>query len=163
MQVIGFYQNLISCISHRHLLIQETSYSFVEGLLSILFSSFTTGIQKGKLPAENPEKGPSSSQEGHKRRRTSQDGYADTSLQSQLTEVLERNSQMLTEQLEAQNVNNQLDREQRKDQANGLLGVLNKVADALARIADKLQPVYRLMLNSDERYDSRLLICRTHS
>lgn len=91
-------------------------------------------MSKGKQPAENPEKGPSS-----KRRRMSQDNsYADTSLQSQLIEVLERNSRMLAAQLEAQNVNNQLDREQRKDQTNGLLSVLSKVADALGRIADKL-------------------------
>lgn len=95
-------------------------------------------MRKGEQPAENPEKGPSASQEGHKRRRTSQDEHADTSLQSQLIELLERNSRMLTSQLEAQNVNNQLDREQRKEQVDGLLAVLSKVADALGRIADKL-------------------------
>jgi len=106
--------------------------------MPVLRRDISTGIQKGKVPAENPEKGPSSSQEGQKRRRTSQDGDADTTMQNQLIEVLERNSRMLKAQLEAQNVNNQLDREQRKDHADGLLSVLNKVADALGRIADKL-------------------------
>ncbi|PKU74481.1 hypothetical protein MA16_Dca003684 [Dendrobium catenatum] len=52
--------------------------------------------------------------------------------------MLDRNNRMLATQLESQNINTQLDREQRKDQVNGLLGVLNKLADALGRIADKL-------------------------
>ncbi|XP_020246049.1 trihelix transcription factor ASR3-like [Asparagus officinalis] len=97
-----------------------------------------SGTHKGKQPSEIPEKGPSSSQEAHKRRRTSQEGYTETNLQSQLIEVLDRNSRMLAAQLEAQNASNQLDREQRKGQSDGLLGVLSKVADALGRIADKL-------------------------
>jgi hypothetical protein len=45
---------------------------------------------------------------------------------------------MVAAQLEAQNINCQLDREQRKDQVSSLLGVLGKVADALYRIADKM-------------------------
>lgn len=52
--------------------------------------------------------------------------------------VLEKNGKMLTAQLEAQNNNFALDREQRKDNADNLVAVLNKLADALARIADKL-------------------------
>ncbi|KAM0936006.1 putative transcription factor MYB family [Dioscorea sansibarensis] len=91
--------------------------------------------------AENPEKG-SSSREGQKRRRVSPEGSGggsgDTNLQHQLIEILERNSRMLTAQLEAQNMNYQLDRDQRKDQADSLLGVLGKLADAIGRIADKL-------------------------
>lgn len=90
---------------------------------------------------ENPEKG-SSSREGQKRRRVSPEesggGSGDTNLQHQLIEILERNSRMLTAQLEAQNMNYQLDRDQRKDQADSLLGVLGKLADAIGRIADKL-------------------------
>lgn len=46
---------------------------------------------------------------------------------------------MLSAQLEAQNINFQLDREQRKDHAIHLVAVLDKLADALGRIADKLQ------------------------
>ncbi|XP_019708292.2 trihelix transcription factor ASR3 [Elaeis guineensis] len=95
------------------------------------------GMTKDKQPADNIENG-SPSQEGQKRRRTSQDGAGDINLQSQLIEVLERNSRMLTAQLEAQNINCQLDRDQRKDQTNSLLSVLGKLADALGRIADKL-------------------------
>ncbi|KAJ0988736.1 hypothetical protein J5N97_007092 [Dioscorea zingiberensis] len=94
--------------------------------------------------ADNPEKG-SSSREGHKRRRTSPEesgggggGGDTTNMQHQLIEILERNSRMLTAQLEAQNMNCQLDRDQRKDQADSLLGVLGKLADAIGRIADKL-------------------------
>ncbi|KAG6476930.1 hypothetical protein ZIOFF_066178 [Zingiber officinale] len=58
--------------------------------------------------------------------------------QGRLIEVLERNSRMLTAQLEAQNLNCQLDRDLRKDQAKSLLDVLGKLADALGKIADKL-------------------------
>lgn len=59
-------------------------------------------------------------------------------MQYQLIDVLERNGKMLTAQLEAQNNSFQLDREQRKDHADSLVAVLNKLADALGRIADKL-------------------------
>ncbi|RRT51035.1 hypothetical protein B296_00018036 [Ensete ventricosum] len=92
---------------------------------------------RDKPQAENPGKS-SPSRGGQKRRRTSPDEAEDCGLQSRLIEVLERNSRMLTAQLEAQNMNCQLDRDQRKDQANGLLAVLGKLADALGRIADKL-------------------------
>ncbi|EHA8591653.1 putative Trihelix transcription factor ASR3 [Cocos nucifera] len=86
-----------------------------------------------KQPNDDKEMG--SSPRGQKRKRTSREGAGDT---KKLIEVLDRNSKMLTTQLEAQNINCQLDRDQRKDQANSLLGVLNKLADALGRIADKL-------------------------
>ena len=59
-------------------------------------------------------------------------------MQPQLIEILEKNGKMLTTQLEAQNINFKLDREQRKDQGDSLIVVLNKLADALGRIADKL-------------------------
>ncbi|KAF9618965.1 hypothetical protein IFM89_002960 [Coptis chinensis] len=79
----------------------------------------------------------SPSQEGRKRKRApSEDG--DMDLQGQLINVLEKSSILLTAQLEAQNMNCQLDRDQRKDQANNLVTVLSKLADALGRIADKL-------------------------
>lgn len=61
-----------------------------------------------------------------------------SNMQYQLIDVLERNGKMLTAQLEAQNNSFQLDREQRKDHADSLVAVLNKLADALGRIADKL-------------------------
>ncbi|XP_031286129.1 trihelix transcription factor ASR3 isoform X1 [Pistacia vera] len=88
--------------------------------------------------SENPEIG-STSQEGRKRKRLSADGDEEMSnLQLQLIDVLQKNGKMLTAQLEAQNSNFELDREQRKDNADNLVAVLNKLADALGRIADKL-------------------------
>ncbi|KAG6523915.1 trihelix transcription factor ASR3-like [Zingiber officinale] len=95
---------------------------------------------KGKQEGDDiPEKG-SPSHQGLKRRRPSAEAAAkDSDLQGhRLIEVLERNSRMLTAQLEAQHLNCQLDRDQRKDQANALLNVLGKLADALGKIADKL-------------------------
>ncbi|KAK1309716.1 hypothetical protein QJS10_CPA08g00413 [Acorus calamus] len=98
------------------------------------------GSTNGKNLSENPEKATTSREEQpQKRRRMSPDEAIDDSfLQNRLINVLEQNSQMMTAQLEAQNINCRLDREQRKEQADGLLGVLNKLADALSRIADKL-------------------------
>lgn len=79
------------------------------------------------------------SREGHKRRRTGEDERDETDdVQIQLLQVLERNSRMMAAQLEAQNINLQLDRDQRKEQTNSLLGVLNKLADSLSKIADKM-------------------------
>ncbi|XP_020106675.1 trihelix transcription factor ASR3 [Ananas comosus] len=89
------------------------------------------GTSKDKQPAHDTEN------EGHKRKRASTD-EGETNVESQLIDVLERNSRMLSAQLEAQNLNSQLDREQRKDQTNSLLVILNKLADALGKIADKL-------------------------
>ncbi|KAG6527461.1 trihelix transcription factor ASR3-like [Zingiber officinale] len=90
-----------------------------------------------KQHAQNPEKG-SPSHEGHKRRRISPEGDEDDDLQTRLIKILDQNSRMLTAQLEVQNLNFQLDRDERKDQTNGLLIVFDKLADALGKIADKL-------------------------
>lgn len=98
----------------------------------------SAGTTNEKRPASNPEIG-STSLEHRKRKRVAAEEEEETvSLQNQLIYVLERNGKMLTAQLEAQNENFQLDRKQRKDDVNSLLGVLNKLSDALARIADKL-------------------------
>ncbi|KAK4402574.1 Trihelix transcription factor A [Sesamum angolense] len=78
-------------------------------------------------------------QEGRKRKRYAVDGEGETTnLQHQLIEALEKNGKLLSSQLEAQNAHLQLDREQRSDHVNSLITVLNKLADALGRIADKL-------------------------
>ncbi|KAG5249623.1 hypothetical protein OIU76_003725 [Salix suchowensis] len=91
-----------------------------------------------KRPSTNPEMG-SASHEHRKRKRFAIDGDEETiGSHGHLIHVLERNGKMLTAVLEAQNTNFQLDREQRKDHANGLVVVLNKLADALGKIADKL-------------------------
>ncbi|KAL5733861.1 hypothetical protein ACOSP7_031722 [Xanthoceras sorbifolium] len=96
------------------------------------------GATNEKQSTTNPEFG-STSKDGRKRKRFVADGEEETSnMQHQLIEILERNGKMLTSQLEAQNNNFKLDREQRKDQGDSLIVVLNKLADALGRIADKL-------------------------
>ncbi|KAK9117705.1 hypothetical protein Sjap_016652 [Stephania japonica] len=95
------------------------------------------GIENEKHHAPNPEKA-STAHEGQKRRRLSSDESQYNSLQEKLIKVLDRNSRMLMAQLEAQNINCELDRDQRKDQANSLVAVLSKLADAVGRIADKL-------------------------
>ncbi|KAL6650691.1 hypothetical protein ACP70R_009616 [Stipagrostis hirtigluma subsp. patula] len=98
------------------------------------------GTSKSKQPEKTTEDSPA--QGGRKRQRSGDDsdvpGRAATDLQGQLIEILDRSGRMVAAQLEAQNINSQLDREQRKDQVSSLLGVLGKVADALYRIADKM-------------------------
>ncbi|XP_062110859.1 trihelix transcription factor ASR3 [Humulus lupulus] len=89
-------------------------------------------------PTSNPEIG-STSQEGRKRRRMTFDGDGgETSLQNQLIDVLERNGKAVASHLDAQNTHFQLDREQRKNHSDSLVAVLNKLADALVRISEKL-------------------------
>ncbi|GMP82182.1 hypothetical protein CsSME_00036612 [Camellia sinensis var. sinensis] len=101
--------------------------------LYVCFDDSTTPVKQS-----NPETG-ATSQEGRKRKRFASDADEETNtLQSQLIEVLERNGRMVSAQLESQNTNFQLDREQRKDHVDGLVAVLHKLADALGRIADKL-------------------------
>ncbi|KAM0840003.1 hypothetical protein ACQ4PT_059961 [Festuca glaucescens] len=102
-------------------------------------TSEQAGTSKGKQQEQITDD-PPPMQSGQKRQRSDDalgPGEA-TDLQGQLIEILDRSSRMVAAQLEAQNINCQLDREQRKDQVSGLLGVLGKVADALYRIADKL-------------------------
>ncbi|KAI9126053.1 hypothetical protein K1719_003471 [Acacia pycnantha] len=95
------------------------------------------GGSNEKRRGPNPETG-STSQGGRKRKRFPTTDEEDEILQNQLIDVLERNGKMLSAQLEAQNLNFHLDREQRKDHASHLVAVLDKLADALGRIADKL-------------------------
>lgn len=97
-----------------------------------------TSNDKEAAVAANPEIGSAASQEGRKRKRIALDGDEEAILQEELIGILEKNGKLLTAQLEAQNMNFQLDREQRKHHADGLVAVLNKLADALGRIADKL-------------------------
>ncbi|KAA8542052.1 hypothetical protein F0562_023204 [Nyssa sinensis] len=95
------------------------------------------GTTKEKQPGSNFWRG-SMSQEGWKRRRLSSDGCRDTNLEDRLIKVLERNSDMLSAQLEAHNMNCQLDRDQHKDHNETLVAALSKITDALVRIADRL-------------------------
>ncbi|KAG5016838.1 hypothetical protein AAZX31_08G252100 [Glycine max] len=94
------------------------------------------GTTNEKRANPNPEMG-STSQGERKRKWLATDGEEET-LQSQLIDVLEKNGKMLRDQLEAQKLNFQLDRQQQKDTASNIVAVLDKLADALGRIADKL-------------------------
>ncbi|KAI7984801.1 Trihelix transcription factor ASR3 [Camellia lanceoleosa] len=101
-----------------------------------------SGVTKQKQQGSNFWRG-SLSQEGWKRRRLALDGLAldgceDTNLEERFIKVLEKNSNMLNAQLVAQNINYQLDREERKEQNDSLLGALSKITDALGMIANKL-------------------------
>ncbi|KAF7113915.1 hypothetical protein RHSIM_RhsimUnG0101800 [Rhododendron simsii] len=97
-----------------------------------------SGTTQCKRQTNDPEMG-SASQQTRKRKRLVADGDEETNtLQSQLLEVFEQNGRMVSKQLESQNTNFQVDREQRRDHVNSLVVVLSKLADALGRIADKL-------------------------
>ncbi|KAI3673647.1 hypothetical protein L6452_39771 [Arctium lappa] len=76
--------------------------------------------------------------EGSKRRRVSTDECQDKNFDDRLIEVLEKNANVLNAHLEAENTNRRLDRDQRKDYNDGLVSALNKISDALTKIADKL-------------------------
>lgn len=59
-------------------------------------------------------------------------------IKSHLLALLENNSRILAAHVQSQNLNSQLDRDQRKEHADSLVAVLGKLADALGRIADRL-------------------------
>ncbi|KAK4721435.1 hypothetical protein R3W88_011668 [Solanum pinnatisectum] len=81
-----------------------------------------------------------SGQEGRKRKKNDSDADDEEarSVQHHLVRALERNGKLVSSQLEAQNMQFEHDREQRKDHVDNLVAVLTKLADALGRIADKL-------------------------
>ncbi|KAH9627246.1 hypothetical protein KSS87_018522 [Heliosperma pusillum] len=105
--------------------------------LSIPFPAPTpiSGIDDEKHAASNPEIGSTSQSERKRKRSLVED---ETVGAASLLQVMEKNGRILSAQLEAHNINLKLDREDRKDHANSMVAVLNKLADALARIADKL-------------------------
>ncbi|KAM0047419.1 putative transcription factor MYB family [Helianthus debilis subsp. tardiflorus] len=112
------------------------------------YESFSQGVPPpppAPAPAAAQDKetspGPQGRERDRKRKRDAAAAAAEEeemSLEKQLIEAMERNGRLLSSQLEIQNANSQLDREQRKDEANTLFSVLNKLADAMVRIADKL-------------------------
>ncbi|XP_061952485.1 trihelix transcription factor ASR3-like [Populus nigra] len=99
-------------------------------------SSVRAGTTKKQNLGTKTRKG-SMSREG-KKRRLSSDESEDPDLEDRLIKVLGRNMSMLNSQLKAQNINCQLDREQRKDHNDSLVSALNKLTDAIVKIADKL-------------------------
>ncbi|KAK9675319.1 hypothetical protein RND81_11G000400 [Saponaria officinalis] len=90
-----------------------------------------SGADNEKQAAPNPEIGSPS----RKRKRLP---VEDDTEGGALLQIMEKNGRILSAQLEAHNINLKLDREDRKEHANSLVAVLNKLADALSRIADKL-------------------------
>ncbi|KAL9256910.1 Trihelix transcription factor ASR3-like protein [Drosera capensis] len=59
-------------------------------------------------------------------------------MKKEIFKVLDANSKMIKEQLEIHNNNWTLDREQRKEDSKSLAAALNKLAEAIGKIADKL-------------------------
>lgn len=76
--------------------------------------------------------------QGVKRQRLSSDGCEGMNLNHKLIKVMEKNTLILNAQLDTQNMNSQLEREQQKGQSDQLVSALSKISDALTRIADKL-------------------------
>ncbi|KAF3337125.1 trihelix transcription factor GT-2-like protein [Carex littledalei] len=95
-----------------------------------------------KQPDETPER-TSPKKEGPKRKR-SDDFCAgdvqteDTKLIKRLTETIDRGTRLVAAQLEAQTMQTQMNSEQRKEQSDGFLKALNRLADGVMKIADKL-------------------------
>lgn len=63
---------------------------------------------------------------------------AERKLIKRLTESVERGSRLVAAQLEAQTIQQQIDREQRKEQFDGVVQAFHRLADAVSKIADKL-------------------------
>uniref|UniRef100_A0A0D6R3Y1 Myb-like domain-containing protein n=1 Tax=Araucaria cunninghamii TaxID=56994 RepID=A0A0D6R3Y1_ARACU len=101
-------------------------------------SGTRSGVKSDKLPTSNGEKVSTSSGAGQKRMHASEVDE-DRDLKQQLLSILERNGQVLTAHVNSHNLNCQLDRDQRNEHTKSLVEVLGKLADALGRIADKLQ------------------------
>ncbi|CAK9177490.1 unnamed protein product [Ilex paraguariensis] len=98
----------------------------------------TTNSPTKTIPAPVPISGTTSQEGWKRRRRTSPNECQDNNLENHLIKVLENNGNMLSAQLEAQNINCKLDRDQLKKNNDNLLAALTKVTDALVRIAEKL-------------------------
>ena len=96
----------------------------IELILTCLFPSVGT-TKKQNLGSNTWTR--SMSREGRKKRCLSSDECEDTNL---------RDMNMLKYQLQAQNTNCKLDREQRTDHNDSLVSALNKLTDALVKIAD---------------------------
>ena len=106
------------------------------------FFPLLSGFQgEGNARGAINEKQQASNQEGERKRKrfaATEGNEEEESVQSELIEVLEKNGKMLSEQLEARNKSLQLDRQQQNQTATKMVAVLDKLANALGRIADKL-------------------------
>lgn len=88
--------------------------------------------------ANNKETSPSPETYHQENKRKRKRKMTHTEEDDDLIEAMERNGRLLSSQLEIQNTNSRLDREQRNHHANTLFALLNKLADAMLTIADKL-------------------------
>jgi len=78
-------------------------------------------------------------QHGYKRKQLSSDSSEDnTVFNDSISKLLRRNSDILKAHLGAQNINDQLARDQQKHQTDIIVAALGKLTDALTKIADKL-------------------------
>lgn len=116
------------------------NYIIIPLLITVIKSIHLLYILLGTSNVEVNTEIHSTSQDGRrKRRRVNLDEETPNhDLQRRLIDALEKNSRLVAEQLEAQNNHRRLDRDQQRDQAGGFVLVLNKLADALEKIADKL-------------------------
>lgn len=130
-EIGGVPEEIIGTESPTKTVITPMPISFSGKQYQPVFQDYSDqGTTKGKQPGSNPR--------GSKRRKFSVDECEDTEPEERLIKILERNGNMLNAQLETQNMNCQLDRDQRKDHTNSLVASLDKIADALVKIADKL-------------------------
>ncbi|KAL8138085.1 hypothetical protein V2J09_004086 [Rumex salicifolius] len=101
--------------------------------------------QEAELGSTSSQQQQQQQQQGKKRKHSATNQETETETETQtlgsdeLVKVLDRNGSMIGAHLEAQNANWKLDREERKDHSTSLIAVLSKLADALGRIADKVQ------------------------
>ncbi|CAL0325258.1 unnamed protein product [Lupinus luteus] len=104
--------------------------TFLRGSLKITptLALPTTGCQRERM-----------FQEGHKRKRSSPDNSEDaTDFSNNIMKVLRRNTNIMKAYLGTQSINQQLAREQQKEQSENLVAALGKLTDAMTKIADKL-------------------------
>ncbi|GKV17423.1 hypothetical protein SLEP1_g27937 [Rubroshorea leprosula] len=103
----------------------------------LFFCFYAADKVKGKNPASSEWTG-SMTEDGLKHGWSSLDGCVDAKL-DQLIKVLERNGSLINEQIQAQNTNCQLDRDQGKEHTESLIAAINKLTEAVVKIANKLQ------------------------
>lgn len=135
--VIANGSSALGCLSAKFFSAQEIVTCFLASQVLDECCARFSGTNSEKQHGSEAETG--NAQEGRKRKRSTTDGEGEmTNFEHRLIEALEKNGRLLSSQLEAQNSQLVLDREQRNEHVNSLITVLNKFADALGRIADKL-------------------------
>ncbi|GKV50214.1 hypothetical protein SLEP1_g56926 [Rubroshorea leprosula] len=119
---------------------QESEKETIETSMTIKKTVNTLSPISDKVKEKHPtlsEWTRSMTQKGLKRTRSTLDECEDGRLDP-LIEVLKRSGNLVNEQIQAQNTNCQLDRDQRKGHSESLVAAINKLTDALVRIADSL-------------------------